>query len=392
MSIFVFRKMKNSFAAKGLIITLATNFIFFPKLGAVPAEFGNLKCDSQEYHECFWDDLEDDVKELLQIKGWNQQAWDKGDLTLMASYDENDFDWDEFPKAKREELLKRGWNKEAWDKQDYSLMSFYNEEEMEWEALPEYRRQYWIGQGYDKETFITAIQDDTCTKSKQLGASKAGDFKPALVNLTISALQKFDLSYYESLDTKIGLKAGGYSTEPNDDFLDETTFREFLPHVKAGTTDKYFVVEDKDVYKKFINVGNIIHIVREALVGIAQDTYFNQEWHSMPDSCYDWAMWIGAKGTKSPMHFDTDTFNFLYVVEGKKRVILIPNDDESIKPNSVGNGVAYTGIDILSPGVTLPPRAVVFEVGAGQGLVIPYLAWHAVENLEATVAYGWRVL
>ena len=30
-------------------------------------------------------------------------------------------------------------------------------------------------------------------------------------------------------------------------------------------------------------------------------------------------------------------------------------------------------------------------IGPGQGVVIPRLAWHAGENLEPTIAFGFRI-
>ena len=40
------------------------------------------------------------------------------------------------------------------------------------------------------------------------------------------------------------------------------------------------------------------------------------------------------------------------------------------------------------PDYELPDDAAVMEIGAGEGVMLPYLCWHAVQNLEATEAYG----
>ena len=45
----------------------------------------------------------------------------------------------------------------------------------------------------------------------------------------------------------------------------------------------------------------------------------------------------------------------------------------------------------MIPDYELPDDAVVMEIGAGEGVMLPYLCWHAVQNLEATEAYGLRV-
>ena len=70
---------------------------------------------------------------------------------------------------------------------------------------------------------------------------------------------------------------------------------------------------------------------------------------------------------------------------------MIPNNEATkhrYKIQSAYSGSGWTGVDILSPDYQLPDDAVVMEIGAGEGVMLPYLCWHAVQNLEATVAYG----
>jgi hypothetical protein len=50
----------------------------------------------------------------------------------------------------------------------------------------------------------------------------------------------------------------------------------------------------------------------------------------------------------------------------------------------------WPGEDILHTD-KLPEGAVEFIVKAGDGLMIPHLAWHAVQNLEPTIAFGFRI-
>ncbi len=96
------------------------------------------------------------------------------------------------------------------------------------------------------------------------------------------------------------------------------------------------------------------------------------------------------------MHYDSDTFNFLYLVEGRKRVVLIPNDARTkdlyeVRTNEDG-GTAWVEEDTLARGYILPDCAIDIILEAGEGLAIPSLAWHAVENLEASLAFGVRIL
>lgn len=81
------------------------------------------------------------------------------------------------------------------------------------------------------------------------------------------------------------------------------------------------------------NVGNAInktiqYAMTNSVLG-GKDGPFKEDWQRMPSDFFNWSIWLGGKGTRTPMHFDTELFNFLYVVEGKKRVVIIPNDHQT---------------------------------------------------------------
>jgi hypothetical protein len=88
--------------------------------------------------------------------------------------------------------------------------------------------------------------------------------------------------------------------------------------------------------------------------------------------------------------------NFLYVVEGRKRVIIIPNDERTQGAFETGinedGGTGWANVNVLDRSVPLPEHAIEVEVGPGQGIAIPYVAWHAVENLETSLAYSLRIV
>jgi len=58
---------------------------------------------------------------------------------------------------------------------------------------------------------------------------------------------------------------------------------------------------------------------------LAQNGQYKQEWTKLDDDDFGWALFLGGKGTTTAMLFDTDDFSFLYVVEGRKRVVLLEN-------------------------------------------------------------------
>jgi hypothetical protein len=101
--------------------------------------------------------------------------------------------------------------------------------------------------------------------------------------------------------------------------------------------------------------------------------------------------YVGAKSTTTNLHLDRQGFNFLYVVSGKKPVVLLPNDQRTAQNFTTGLEINYSfwpGIDILS-GPLPPPAVEIFLGGPVEGVHIPYHTWHAVENLVPTVAVGY---
>jgi hypothetical protein len=48
-----------------------------------------------------------------------------------------------------------------------------------------------------------------------------------------------------------------------------------------------------------------------------------------------------------------------------------------------------TGVDILSG--DLPDHAMEVKLGPGDGISFHHMCWHAVQNLEPTVAFGYRI-
>jgi mannose-6-phosphate isomerase-like protein (cupin superfamily) len=179
-------------------------------------------------------------------------------------------------------------------------------------------------------------------------------------------------------------------------------------------------MEDVDGFKKELwePIGSkIIQYLRPALQEseLVRSGLYKREWLDVDDQSFDWAMFLvstsrrceltlvslilhspyqGAAGTSTAMHFDTDQFGFLYVVEGRKRVVVLENtglvNETRFNITSFFHGSAWTDLDILKT-EHQPEGTLVFEVGPGEGIVIPSRAWHAVENLEPTLAYSIRI-
>ena len=106
-------------------------------------------------------------------------------------------------------------------------------------------------------------------------------------------------------------------------------------------------------------------------------------WHPQDLS---WSLWIGAKGSATAMHVDDHSFNMLYVVSGLKRLVLIDDSHpfECTEPEQSPTA-CWVERDILAEP---PPHAREVLLRAGQAFVLPPAHWHAVENLEPTIAFG----
>lgn len=142
---------------------------------------------------------------------------------------------------------------------------------------------------------------------------------------------------------------------------------------------------------------------------------------------YSTMIWMGPRGTVSPLHFDP-LDNLLMQIVGTKRVLLYPSDDESgssgggIGGGSGGGGVGcreghgaasetwhYAGrdgnqyntsaVDVESPDLDQYPlfgtdAPVPYEctIGPGDALYIPKRWWHHVRALETSTSVNawWR--
>jgi len=321
---------------------------------------------------------------------------DDNDDDRSVSTNSSDMSWDDFGAEKRRELELRGWNRDAWDGDDPTLMSYYNEVELYWNQLPEDRKAYWRDLDYTEEKWDT----EELTDHDRVDIKGDADAKPTVVKLALDDLCRFDISHFENLDGDKAVKVSDGTSYGADESPTGTVgLKDFLSHLRRGSTEYYFKVEDEDRDKGlFAEVGRTV--VESVSRGLAaselggSDGPFKPEWQTMDPDDFSWSIWMGAKGTITGMHFDTELFNFLYVVEGKKRVVLIPNDhrtDNMFKIKSFYSGSAWTGIDVLSKDFVLPEGSVDVEVGPGEGIVIPFRWWHSVENLEDTLAYGFRV-
>lgn len=102
-----------------------------------------------------------------------------------------------------------------------------------------------------------------------------------------------------------------------------------------------------------------------------------------------YALWMGPKGTVTPLHYDA--INVIHAVaSGKKRFTLVPPEDGCYVYNyrSVYSAVDVGNVDARVFPLFKYAKKAVITLERGDALFIPVGWWHYVEGLTPTIAVG----
>jgi hypothetical protein len=326
-------------------------------------------------------------------------------------YEEDVISWDELPLERKSYYLSVGWTREKWNVPDEYHMRHWrdlSEEQLKAVTTLGWTEESWTGEGDDPDAYsktwdnLTPEQVNAATVlgySRGTWHTKAAieDFSPIVFPLSIPELESMNLNYLEALDVKVGVVDGTATLDDEEIVRYEIAMSEYIKLLRAGSK-LYLKYEDHDPIKAHISrtIGSkILTYMRDALsksplrdMGYYLDKY--DKWPLFDDN---YSFFVGGTNTSTPMHYDVDDFNVLWLVEGRKRVVLIPNDERTVDRydcvSSFAGHSCWTGENILDG--PLPEFAVEVELGPGDGLFIPGKTWHAVKNLEPSVAYGLRI-
>lgn len=108
-----------------------------------------------------------------------------------------------------------------------------------------------------------------------------------------------------------------------------------------------------------------------------------------------YSFWMGPEGSTTTFHYDTDATNFLCVLEGRKRVLFVhPKGEDDITPLGTPFGDFYTVFDPEDEDriSRMKREGNLSEIVVEKGdiLNIPRNIWHAVVNLEDSVAFTFH--
>jgi hypothetical protein len=319
-----------------------------------------------------WDELPSDRKAYYLSVGWTREKWDVPDEYHMRH-------WKDLSKEQLNAVMALGWTEENWTIEGYDPDSY----SISWDNLTSDEINATITLGYSRETWHTKAAIE--------------NFTPIVFPLSIPELESMNLNYLETLDVKVGVVDGTATVDDEELVRYEITMSEYIKLLRAGSK-LYLKYEDHDPIKAHISnsIGSkILTYMRDALSKspLRKMGYYLDKYDTWPLFEDNYSFFVGGTNTSTPMHYDVDDFNVLWLVEGRKRVVLIPNDERTVDKyecvSSFLGHSCWTGENILDG--PLPEFAVEVELGPGDGLFIPGKTWHAVKNLEPSVAYGLRI-
>ena len=178
------------------------------------------------------------------------------------------------------------------------------------------------------------------------------------------------------------LKSDNKGCTVSDSELIEMELREYIDNYIRGNNPnkKKYYFRSEDYYKFLKDVGldkRIEMELKKELPWYIHLTY---------------SFWMGPKGSTTTFHYDTDNTNYLCVLEGRKKVLLVrPSGEDNIIPLKTPYGNYYTIFDPENEErlSKMKKEKTICEiiVNKGEILNIPRNIWHAVINLEDTVAF-----
>lgn len=144
--------------------------------------------------------------------------------------------------------------------------------------------------------------------------------------------------------------------------------------------------ESNDVYL----VANNRNIDRAALESLYRDVRLPEDILDVRKLRGAAALWLGPKGTVTPLHHDTSNILF-FQVYGRKRFLLAPPREIAFLDGARG---VYAAFDPEKPDATRYPDAakVAFqkvELGPGDALFIPVGYWHHVRALDLSISLAF---
>ena len=104
-------------------------------------------------------------------------------------------------------------------------------------------------------------------------------------------------------------------------------------------------------------------------------------------------IWIGPKGTKSKLHYDSDHNLFIQIYGSKLITLISPEDSENCYPTNKTWYDGFSPIDVLNPDYTKYPRFKKITkyqslIKDGDMVYIPKGWWHDIRSMEDSISFN----
>jgi hypothetical protein len=199
-------------------------------------------------------------------------------------------------------------------------------------------------------------------------------------------LMKYNFSYFKENYKNIKINIIQNFTNYNNQKLKikEIDLGSYIDKIEEGKTDKYYF-KSEDNYQFLKEIGHEKEII---------DLFSNI---TPKFSIIKNSFWMGPKGSCTPLHYDSDYFNLLCVVEGQKEIILIhPKYTKYIyEMDDFLHGSSWSKVDIWNIDYLKYPlfNNINYKrilLNAGDILNIPKYWWHGIKNTQNTIAFTYH--
>ena len=221
-------------------------------------------------------------------------------------------------------------------------------------------------------------------------------------------LAHYSWDFFSNLSVGVETFASRRGFDPEEDDVDwedddviRSTFAQYVREVRNRTAfsrEQYVILEDGQPALTHPALRHVGADTINALAGLYPE---------YQRSDLRWNLFLGGAGSATHLHFDPVNINVLYVITGKKLLVQCRTWRECQSVHARQNAPPRCGLDpkerwnstcwphsIIMPHVNVladpPPTAETFVVGPGQAVRIAPQAYHAVFNLEASIAVSIR--
>jgi hypothetical protein len=204
---------------------------------------------------------------------------------------------------------------------------------------------------------------------------------------SIEGLLKFNIQYFIKNfgKHKIFISYSPSNVVDMDTQHKKINLEEYIKNYK-NYKNWYFKTENE--YDFLNEIG-----IKDEIISLFKKTYnLNYELHRRL------SFWMGNKGTTTGYHTDLEDITYLYIIEGKKKIILI--EPEYTKYMYVRNKyyfcslwskIDFKNVDYQEFPLFKNVKQEEIILEKGDCLMIPRNWWHAVENLEDTIGISYKI-